>query len=58
MIQGASDYCDDPGESEGLGKFFTGSYERVVLEGVGHFPHRESPLRVAEAVIRKIRDEG
>jgi pimeloyl-ACP methyl ester carboxylesterase len=56
MIQGGSDYCDDPKESEGLEKFFTGRYERLLLEGIGHFPHRESPIQVAEAVIRLIQD--
>jgi pimeloyl-ACP methyl ester carboxylesterase len=52
MIQGLSDYCDAPDESEGLEAFFTGGYRRVVLENVGHFPHREAPGPVAEAVLR------
>ena len=56
MIQGGSDYCDDPKESEGLEQYFTGGYERLLLEGVGHFPHRESPNEVAEAVIRLIQN--
>ena len=56
MIQGGSDYCDDPKESEGLERFFNGRYDQLLLEGIGHFPHRESPLQVAEAVIRLIRD--
>ena len=51
MIQGLSDYCDAPDESEGLEGFFTGGYRRVVLENVGHFPHREAPALVADAVI-------
>jgi pimeloyl-ACP methyl ester carboxylesterase len=51
MIQGLSDYCDSPNESEGLEAFFTGGYRRVVLEDVGHFPHREAPGLVAEAVL-------
>jgi len=51
MIQGLSDYCDAPEESEGLERFFTGSYRRIVLENVGHFPHREAPGLVAEAVL-------
>jgi pimeloyl-ACP methyl ester carboxylesterase len=51
MIQGLSDYCDSPDESEGLEEFFTGGYRRVVLENVGHFPHREAPGPVAEAVL-------
>lgn len=58
MIQGGSDYCDDPKESEGLERFFTGRYDRLLLEGIGHFPHRESPLQVAEAVIRLIQGAG
>lgn len=52
MIQGGSDYCDHAKESEGLEKFFTGRYERLLLEGIGHFPHRESPTQVAESIIR------
>ena len=38
-------------ESEGLEAFFTDNYRRVVLENVGHFPHREAPGLVADAVI-------
>jgi pimeloyl-ACP methyl ester carboxylesterase len=58
MIQGGSDYCDDPKESEGLERFFAGRYDRLLLEDVGHFPHRESPIQVAESVIRLIQDAG
>ena len=56
MIQGGSDYCDDPKESEGLKRFFAGKYDRLLLEGIGHFPHRESPMQVAEGIIRLIQD--
>ena len=52
MIQGASDYCDAPSESEDQGKYFTGRYRRMLLEGVGHFPHREAPGLVAPAIIK------
>ena len=52
MIQGASDFCDAPRESEGLDSFFTGCYQRLLLDGVGHFPHREAPKRVADAIVR------
>ncbi len=38
-------------KSEGLEAFFTGGYRRVVLESVGHFPHREAPGLVADAVL-------
>ena len=50
MIQGGSDYCDEPASSEGLDEWFEGGYRRVVIDGVGHFPHREAPDRVAELV--------
>ena len=52
MIQGASDFCDAPKESEGLDRFFMGGYQRLLLDGVGHFPHREAPGLVADPVIR------
>jgi pimeloyl-ACP methyl ester carboxylesterase len=39
MIQGGSDYCDEPAASAGLDSNFD-SYTRIVIEGVGHFPHR------------------
>jgi pimeloyl-ACP methyl ester carboxylesterase len=51
MIQGASDFCDGPAESEGLEEYFTGPYERVLLNGIGHFPHREAPDRVAACLL-------
>jgi pimeloyl-ACP methyl ester carboxylesterase len=54
MIQGASDYCDPPSESEGLESHFAGGYERLLLEAVGHFPHREAPAAVATAVLRHL----
>jgi pimeloyl-ACP methyl ester carboxylesterase len=49
MIQGGSDYCDEPAGSEGLEPYFD-AYRRVVLDGVGHFPHREAPAAVAAKV--------
>ena len=33
---------------------FTGKVSRHLLEGVGHFPHRENPDAVVEAVMRKL----
>jgi pimeloyl-ACP methyl ester carboxylesterase len=54
MIQGGSDFCDPPSESEGLESHFTGEYERLVLEGIGHFPHREAPEAVASALLRHL----
>ena len=50
MIQGADDYCDEPASSADLEQYFTGGYRRVVLDGVGHFPHRETPDAVSEII--------
>ena len=52
LIQGALDHCDAPKEPEGQDKFFTGGYQRLLLEGIGHFPHREAPDAVADAIVR------
>jgi pimeloyl-ACP methyl ester carboxylesterase len=52
MIQGASDFCDLPSASEGQEKYFLSGYERILLKGAGHFPHREAPAAVADAVLR------
>ena len=52
MIQGASDFCDLPSASEGQGEYFRNGYERILLNGVGHFPHRENPSAVADAVLQ------
>jgi pimeloyl-ACP methyl ester carboxylesterase len=58
MIQGLSDSCDPPSESKGLEAHFTDGYERIELEGVGHFPHREAPVSVSDAILRFLRDLG
>ena len=51
MIQGGADQCDEPHASEGLDEYFD-SYQRVVLDGVGHFPPREAPDQVT-ALVRE-----
>jgi pimeloyl-ACP methyl ester carboxylesterase len=56
MIQGGSDFCDPPGESEGLEQFFTSGYERTVIADVGHFPHREASSTVADAILRHLQN--
>ncbi|HEY3686528.1 MAG TPA: alpha/beta hydrolase [Streptosporangiaceae bacterium] len=54
MIQGGDDRCDHPAGSAGLDPYFTAAYERLVLDGVGHFPHREAPEPVADAILRHL----
>jgi pimeloyl-ACP methyl ester carboxylesterase len=54
MIQGRSDFCDPPSESEGLEGYFKAGYHRMLLDGVGHFPHREAPDAVATGILRHL----
>ncbi len=51
VLHGGADSCNHPDTSSGREAFFRGRYERRVLEGLGHFPQREGPLVVAEAVL-------
>jgi pimeloyl-ACP methyl ester carboxylesterase len=55
MIQGAADTCDLAVNSEGQDRFFSEGYRRVLLEGIGHFPHREAPALVSEHVLAMLR---
>ena len=55
MLQGVVDLCDEAESSEGMEGYFTGGYRRVLLEGAGHFPLRETPDAVADAVIAHLR---
>jgi pimeloyl-ACP methyl ester carboxylesterase len=50
MIQGADDRCDEPSGSVNQEQFFTGGYRRVLVDGVGHFPHREAPDEIARII--------
>jgi pimeloyl-ACP methyl ester carboxylesterase len=58
MIQGADDRCDEPSGSAAQERFFTGGYRRVLLDGVGHFPHREAPDDVALNIDRHLEPEA
>jgi pimeloyl-ACP methyl ester carboxylesterase len=37
-----------------LDRYFTDGYRRLVLDGVGHFPSREAPDAVADAVLEHL----
>ncbi len=50
MIHGAADTCDMPASSRHQETYFSRGYRRLLLEGVGHFPHREASETVAEAI--------
>ncbi len=52
VLHGGVDTCNHPDSSKGREAFFNGGYERKVLDGVGHFPQREAPQPVADAILR------
>lgn len=52
VLHGAADTCNHPDSSKGREAFFKGGYERQMLDGVGHFPQRETPQSVADAILR------
>jgi pimeloyl-ACP methyl ester carboxylesterase len=55
MIQGGADGVTMPSTTEGKEKYFTGGYQRHVLDGVGHFPTREAPDAVNRLIIDFLR---
>jgi pimeloyl-ACP methyl ester carboxylesterase len=56
MIQGGDDRCVAASQTEGQESRFSGGYERVLLQGVGHFPQREAPAEVTGAVLRHLNE--
>lgn len=55
VLHGGADAVNPPQTSEGKEAFFGNRYERVVLPGVGHFPQREAPAAVADALLGLLR---
>lgn len=51
IVHGAADTCVAASESAGIEEFFPSGFQRVVLDGVGHFPQREAPDAVARAIL-------
>ncbi len=52
MLYGADDRDNFLPTLAAKAAFFTNSYERIVLPGIGHFLHREAPDVVAETALR------
>jgi pimeloyl-ACP methyl ester carboxylesterase len=50
VIHGGADPANDPSTSADRESLFSGPYQRIVLDGVGHFPSREAPEAVAVAL--------
>lgn len=51
ILHGAADGCNHPDSSAGRESFFVGPYQRLVIPDIGHFPQREAPSVVAEAIL-------
>jgi pimeloyl-ACP methyl ester carboxylesterase len=51
VIHGDADAVNPVATSAGKETFFSGRYERVVMEGIGHFPQREAPDSVGRALV-------
>ena len=54
FVHGAADACDLPAGADGQQAGFAAGYERVMLPGVGHFPHRENSGAVAQAIRHQL----
>jgi pimeloyl-ACP methyl ester carboxylesterase len=54
VLHGELDGASLPATSAHKEHFFQGRYERHVLPGVGHFPQREAPVKVAQAILKFI----
>ena len=50
-MHGEADSCNAPETSAGREGMFSGPYHRQLLPGIGHFPQREAPEAVAEAIL-------
>lgn len=57
VLHGDTDTCNHPDSSARKEHFFRGRYQRTLLPGTGHFPHREVPELVAKTVLSFL-DEG
>lgn len=51
-LHGDFDTCVLPSTAQGSGQYVTGDYEWRVLDGVGHFPHNETPELISGELIR------
>jgi len=51
VLHGAVDGVNVPQSSEGHAKFFTRTYERRVLDNIGHNPAQEAPAAFAQAIL-------
>ena len=55
LLHGKEDGCELAETTEGAERHFKAAYQRVLLDGTGHFPQRESPDAVAAALLAHLR---
>ncbi|MGY2222511.1 alpha/beta fold hydrolase [Pseudomonas gingeri] len=55
VLHGGADSCNHPDSSKGREGYFSARYERVLIDGAGHFPQREAPEIVAYEILRFLR---
>lgn len=58
VLHGAADGANHPDTGLGSEALFRGPYERRLLAGVGHFPQREAPAQVLEALLHFFETPG
>jgi pimeloyl-ACP methyl ester carboxylesterase len=51
VIHGSNDADNLPHTTASQGHLFRAGYQRLLLDGVGHFPPREAPTLVADAIV-------
>jgi pimeloyl-ACP methyl ester carboxylesterase len=56
QLHGALDGCVLPQTAQGSGQYVAADYEWRMIEGVGHFPHQESPEIVTGELLRWCKD--
>jgi len=54
-LHGALDPVNSPHMSEGKEPYFSGPYERRLIDGAGHFPQRERAAEVTDHIIGWLR---
>jgi pimeloyl-ACP methyl ester carboxylesterase len=57
-LHGALDPVNSPHTSEGKEAYFSGPYERRLIDGAGHFPQRERASETAAQIIEWLRRFG
>ena len=58
LLHGREDHCELAETTDGAAKFFSNTYSRIFLEGVGHFPQRERPEQTSAAILNHLREAG